>query len=212
MMYQQDAKTAFLSVTPERLYRRIGNEIAVDAVSSTVPRGSSSDEDKYFERRLMNDDKLRREHQAVVEGVIGSIRPLCEKPPTAGERYALKLTRIQHLAVQITAPIGTGVTDDRLIDALHPTPAVAGSPRTAAVKMISRLEGFERGWYAAPFGIIAGDEAEFAVGIRSALVRGDTVSVFSGAGIVRGSDPDSEWDEIESKDILRSLLTEKANQ
>jgi menaquinone-specific isochorismate synthase len=212
LLYQPEAQTAFLSVTPERLFRRHGREVAIDAVSSTVPRGSSPTEEARFERMLMNDDKLRREHQAVVDGVLHSIKPLCETTPTCGARSVLKLARIQHLATPITALIGRPVTDGQLIGALHPTPAVAGSPRAAAVEMISRLEGFDRGWYAGPIGILTETGAEFAVGIRSAVVKEDTVTVFTGAGIVAGSDHDAEWRELNAKDILRPLIGEKADQ
>ena len=85
-----------------------------------------------------------------------------------------------------------------MLRALHPTPAVGGYPKEGALEEIRSAEPFDRGWYAGPVGWIGAD-AEFAVGIRSGLVRGNRLALFSGAGIVEGSVPEAEWAEIEQK-------------
>ena len=72
-------------------------------------------------------------------------------------------------------------------------------PTTKALRMLDDLEPFDRGWYAAPVGWLGGDAAEFAVAIRSGLVGGHALHLFSGAGIVDGSIADDEWREIDSK-------------
>jgi menaquinone-specific isochorismate synthase len=86
-----------------------------------------------------------------------------------------------------------------VLRALHPTPAVGGYPNGEALEEIRAFEPFDRGWYAGPIGWIGADAAEFAVGIRSGLVRGSRLALFSGAGIVEGSVPEDEWAEIEQK-------------
>jgi menaquinone-specific isochorismate synthase len=91
------------------------------------------------------------------------------------------------------------VTDAEVLLALHPTPAVGGYPRREALEEIRALEPFDRGWYAGPVGWIGAEGSEFAVGIRSGLVRGNSLALFSGAGIVAGSVPEDEWAEIEQK-------------
>jgi len=82
---------------------------------------------------------------------------------------------------------------------LHPTPALGGTPRDQAMEIIRKLEGFSRGWYGAPIGFVGLDLAEFVVGIRSGLTHGKNLFVYAGAGIVRGSEAQSEWDEVENK-------------
>ncbi|MCA9150863.1 MAG: chorismate-binding protein, partial [Planctomycetales bacterium] len=72
-------------------------------------------------------------------------------------------------------------------------------PTENALAEIARLERFDRGWYAAPVGWIGADSAEFAVAIRSGLVRDNELSLYSGAGIVPGSCAEDEWNEIEHK-------------
>ena len=206
ILLQPALESAFISVTPERLYRRQDRAISIDALSSTVPRGTTPDDDGRLEKKLLESDKQRREHRIVIDGMLDDIGALCDSSPAAGRTVVMKLDRIQHLYTPITGNLRHGVSDAEIIKALHPTPATAGRPKAAAVEMINRLEGFDRGWYAAPIGVVGRDEADFAVGIRSAVVRKETVSVFSGAGIVSGSDPDGEWREIESKDIIHQLI------
>ena len=89
----------------------------------------------------------------------------------------------------------------RVLRALHPTPAVCGRGQTSALKALRRLEHLDRGWYAGAFGAVGGSsgDAEFVVAIRSCVVRGSTVDVFAGAGIVPGSDAAAEWAEINTK-------------
>uniref|UniRef100_A0A9I9E777 Chorismate-utilising enzyme C-terminal domain-containing protein n=1 Tax=Cucumis melo TaxID=3656 RepID=A0A9I9E777_CUCME len=98
-----------------------------------------------------------------------------------------------------------------ILSMLHPTPAVCGWPTEEARDFIAETEVFDRGMYAGPVGWFGGGESEFAVGIRSALVkRGLGALIYAGTGIVKGSNPSSEWDELELKisQISRSLELE----
>jgi menaquinone-specific isochorismate synthase len=89
--------------------------------------------------------------------------------------------------------------------ALHPSPAVGGVPPGKALEYIREHEPFDRGWYAGPVGWIGPNSSEFAVAIRSGLVHDNTLSLYSGAGIVDGSTPEDEWNEIDTK--LSSALS-----
>ena len=89
--------------------------------------------------------------------------------------------------------------DGEIIHKLHPTPAVGGYPKKQALEAIEEIEPFERGWYAAPVGWVGYDRAEFAVAIRSSLIVKNKVALFAGAGIVSGSQPEAEWEELENK-------------
>ena len=97
----------------------------------------------------------------------------------------------------------------KVLDKLHPTPAVAGTPTDKALGVISQLEG-DRGWYAAPVGWFDSlGDGEFRIAIRSALIRYDKAVLFAGCGIVAGSDASSEFQESVLKlqpltDALRS--------
>lgn len=93
----------------------------------------------------------------------------------------------------------------QVVEQLHPTPAVGGIPSETALDFIRKVEELERGYYAAPMGWISADgDFDFAVGLRSGLLDSETLHLYAGAGIVEGSDPDDEYEELQLK--LQPLL------
>ena len=191
--------TAFLGASPERLFRRDGRSVESEAVAGTRPRGVSSADDEGLRDDLLNSAKDLSEHTYVSKGIREALEPLCEELEIEDHVSEMKLARRRHLRSKVRGTLKDSVTDAALLDAMHPTPAVGGYPRGGALEHIHALEPFDRGWYAGPVGWIGAEDSEFAVGIRSGLVRGQTLALFSGAGIVAGSVPDEEWAEIEQK-------------
>ena len=190
---------AFLGAPPERLYRREGRRILCDAIAGTRTRGEGASLDRQLERDLMGSEKERREQDYVVRGIRESLAPLCGSLNAAGDPSVVKLRQCQHLMSSFEGVLRDGVGDAELLKALHPTPAVGGYPTDRALPEIEKREPFDRGWFAGPVGWVGSDGAEFAVAIRSGLVDGPTLSVFAGAGIVAGSVPGDEWDELDYK-------------
>lgn len=123
----------------------------------------------------------------------------CNAVHTDEDVSVLRLDRYQHLYAAIEGILDQFTTDAELLRGLHPTPAVGGVPTREALEWIAETEPFDRGWYAGPVGWVGCDSAEFAVAIRSAIVTGNTLSVYTGAGIVDGSVPADEWAELENK-------------
>ena len=196
---EPESGVAFLGASPERLFRRQGRSVESEAVAGTRPRGASSADDDGLRDDLLHSEKDLSEHAYVRVGIGEALGPLCEELEVEGGVSDMKLARGRHLRSKVRGTLREGVTDAELLDALHPTPAVGGHPRGGALEEIRALEPFDRGRYAGPIGWIGADASEFAVGIRSGLVRGRTLALFSGAGIVAGSVPDEEWAEIEQK-------------
>jgi menaquinone-specific isochorismate synthase len=190
---------AFLGASPERLFRREGRAVESEAVAGTRPRGASEVDDAELRDELLNSEKDKAEHGHVRVGVGETLGPLCDEIEVEESVSEMKLARRRHLVSRVRGTLRAGVTDAEVLRALHPTPAVGGYPRAEALQEIRALETFDRGWYAGPVGWIGADSSEFAVGIRSGLVRGDRVALFSGAGIVAESVPQAEWAEIEQK-------------
>jgi menaquinone-specific isochorismate synthase len=196
---EPESGTAFLGASPERLFRRDGRTLETEAVAGTRPRGVSSAEDEGLRDDLLHSTKDRVEHTYVSKGIREALEPLCEELEIEDSVSDMKLARGRHLRSKVRGTLRDGVTDAALLEAMHPTPAVGGHPRGEALEKIQALEPFDRGWYAGPVGWIGQEASEFAVGIRSGLVRGRMLALFSGAGIVAGSAPDEEWAEIEQK-------------
>jgi isochorismate synthase len=204
-----DGDGTLLGATPERLVRLDGRRVACDCLAGTIARGKDEAEDLAFAEILLASEKDRREHRLVLDGILEALAPLTLWRESPASPFVLRLPRVQHLSTPVRAWLNEDVRLRDLLSALHPTPAVGGSPKGPAMAAIRELESRPRGWYAGPVGWIGTDSADLAVGIRSAIVRGSTVTVIGGAGIVQGSDPHAEWEETARKAAsLLSLFAE----
>lgn len=195
----------FLGATPEPLARLEGHGVRTSAVAGSIARGATPEEDETLGRALLADPKERREHGLVVEALRSALAPVCAQLDIPGQPELLRLANIQHLHTPVTGVVeGEGGLLD-LVARLHPTPAVCGLPKEAALARIRESEPFDRGWYAGPIGWVDGQACgEFVVAIRSALIVGSEARLYAGCGIVGGSDPAREFEESRLK--LRPLL------
>ena len=186
----------FLGATPERLVALHDGTATTMALAGTAPRGETPEVDRRIAARLLGDPKERTEHAVVADALRESLAPLATRVVAEAEPRIHALPNVQHLITPIRAHMadGRGVLD--VVAGLHPTPAVGGYPRDPALQLIRAREKLDRGWYAGPVGWVdAHGEGEFVVGLRSALVRGDTATLFAGCGIVGDSDPATEYAE-----------------
>ena len=191
---------SFIGASPERRVRVAGGRMHTEALAGSAPRGESASEDAALARGLLHSEKDRREHRMVVDSIARRLADLGLRLEHADQPRILGLANVQHLHLPISATLPAGAHILDVVARLHPTPAVGGSPREAAVRALARLEPFARGLYAGPQGWV--DHAgggEFFVGIRSALIDGPTALVYAGAGIVAGSVPEKEFAETELK-------------
>ncbi|EPK7358838.1 TPA: isochorismate synthase MenF [Kluyvera cryocrescens] len=200
-----DAERTFLGSSPERLWRRRGLQLETEALAGTV---AGHDDDATAQRLghwLMADDKNQRENGLVVDDICQRLQGMTQTLDVLPAEI-VRLRKVQHLRRRIQAELDTP-DDTRCLLQLQPTAAVAGLPRAAALDFIEREEPFTRQWYAGSAGILSRRQSEFCVTLRSAMVEGNTLRLYAGAGIVEGSDPEQEWQEIENKAAgLRSLL------
>ncbi len=197
--FRFDRDAAFLGATPERLVSLAGGAMRCDCLAGTGPRGVDGQGDDAMAALLLGSDKNLREHRFVRDGIVSSLEPVARWIEVETRPAVLRLAGLHHLSTSIRGSLRDGVALGDLLRRLHPTPAVGGSPRDPALAMIRRLEGRPRGWYAGSVGWVALYDADFAVAIRSGIVRGGTLRAFAGAGIVNGSDPEAEWDETARK-------------
>ncbi|MGE5175194.1 MAG: isochorismate synthase [Hyphomicrobiales bacterium] len=194
-------RAAFLGASPERLVSLREGAVSSDAVAGTAPGEAPA---------LLSSEKDRAEHAFVVRQIVESLRPLCASVASDDAPSLQRHRHLAHLKTRVggEALPGTHVLD--LVARVHPTPAVAGEPREPALAFLREREPAHRGWYAGPIGWMdATGDGDFAVGIRSALVDGTRALLFAGAGIVRGSDPASEWAETDMKlTVLREAIAD----
>lgn len=211
VFYEPEPGTSFLSATPERLLKRDGDRLVTEAVAGTRPRSTSVQDDERLRDELFSSDKERREHEVVGRSIIDALNQFCERVEIDEQPSEMRLATGRHLKSRIEGALRPGTLTADLVAQLHPTPAVGGYPFEYARLSIRDKETFDRGWYAGGIGWLGKEEAEFAVGIRSALVDDGEIQLYSGAGIVDGSVPEKEWQEIEHKlsgflDIFDSMM------
>ncbi|MGY3887476.1 isochorismate synthase [Aeromonas aquatica] len=196
--FQFSPEQSFIACSPERLYRREGRHLFTEALAGTIRRSGDEATDAALAAELLADNKNRLENRLVHADILSRLAPLTTSTSLTEPRI-LKLRLLQHLKCDIEAELEPGVGDWQLLDALHPTPAVGGAPREAALAFIRAYEPHDRGWYAGACGMLSRETSEFSVAIRSALVSEQAIHLFAGAGIVAGSEPAAEWAELDNK-------------
>ncbi len=192
--------SVFFGITPERLLRISDGIIETEALAGSIKRSGSPSEDSLLSEQLLSSRKNLNEQQFVTDYILEVVKPFADNIEYDRNPELIKLENIQHLKTKIKGTIKEDKFFLDLVSSLHPTPAVCGIPKEKAIDFIQKNESYERGLYSG----IAGwfnlyDEGEFAVAIRSALIKEDKLYAFSGCGIVDGSDPVSEYEETEIK-------------
>ena len=194
-----NGQSSFVGATPESLVRLDGDVTSLDCLAGTATRGKTEEEDKAISEELMANSKERREHSTTVTMVVDTLNTVCHDLQWDKTPKIIRLKNVQHLETSFSGHVNDGIDILNLLDLLHPTPAVGGTPTDLAVDSIRKIEG-DRGWYAAPVGWFdCNREGEFSVAIRSALLSSNRAVLFAGAGIVEGSDPEREFNETELK-------------
>lgn len=189
---------AFLGCPPERLFLRQQQQLFTEALAGTYPQTGAYNQDQHYAQALLADAKNQRENQWVVDDIAQQLAPLTTQLHTA-DAELVTLRNVCHLRRQLHGTLHPSTRDQQLLAALHPTAAIGGYPRAAARAFLARFEPVQRDWYAGIFGYTSEQESEFCVTIRSALLQEQTLTTYAGAGILAGSEPAAEWQELNNK-------------
>jgi menaquinone-specific isochorismate synthase len=195
----QEGSSAFVGASPERLLFRKKNRLITEAMAGTLPRGKTKEEDELLQQKLLLSKKYLREILPVQKFLRERLSPLCIEDPIFSPITVHQTHTVQHLYSKGVAELKENISDSQILQAIHPTPALCGMPQKEALALIQRLEPFERGLYGGALGWSYQDSSEWIVGIRSCLIQENKIYLFSGAGIVQGSQSTDEWSELNSK-------------
>nr|WP_201471224.1 chorismate-binding protein [Microbacterium hydrocarbonoxydans] len=208
------AVDGLIGASPETLVTVQERTVTARVLAGTIGRGADADADTAASAHLASSTKDLDEHQYAVQSVLASLRPHTRALAASEQPFLLKLPNLFHLATDVEGELADGGSSLDLVGALHPTAAVAGTPTSAAIAAIRELEPFDRGRYAGPVGWV--DQAgngEWAIALRcaqfSVAAGADAgadiaVTAYAGAGIVAGSDPESEL--LETRVKFRPLV------
>jgi menaquinone-specific isochorismate synthase len=200
------AGATFAGATPERLVRQRGRAVETDALAGSIARPGarggdrpSPADDDAAAQVLLASAKDRWEHDLVVRAIASTLAPRCVELEVPATPSVHALRHVLHMHTPVVGRLAAAGHVLDLVGALHPTPAVGGTPTADAVAWIASHEE-PRGWYASPVGWFDGaGDGDFAVAIRSGLIAGQRAVVWAGAGIVRDSDADAELAEVRLK-------------
>jgi menaquinone-specific isochorismate synthase len=201
----------FFGASPELLIARQGRRVWCHPLAGTIPRGETARADADAQGRLARSPKDRAEHRYVTEGIAALLRPLCDQLTVPSEPSLVAFRSVAHLGTRIEGHLVGPTTILELLERMHPTPALGGTPRELALATIAEGEPVRRGYWAGPVGWVdAQGDGEWMIGIRSARLHtdGETISLHGGAGIVADSDPVAEAAETDHKlaSVLESLV------
>ncbi|MGW1716013.1 isochorismate synthase [Streptomyces sp. NPDC002156] len=195
-----------VGASPELLVAKKGRTVLSHPLAGTAPRSADPAQDAHRAEALLGSVKDLHEHALVVEAVTAALHPYCRDIDVPARPSLTRTATLWHLGTPVRAVLREPATTSlELAAALHPTPAVCGTPADAARDLIGELEPFGRGFYAGAVGWCdARGDGEWAVAIRCAEVEGRSLRLFAGAGIVPGSTPTGELAETAAK--FRTLL------
>jgi menaquinone-specific isochorismate synthase len=193
--FQRTPDSLFLGATPEMLYQRSDRSLTTVSIAGTRKRG----EDLLLSQELLSSVKDGSEISYVKDFLSESLSSLCESFSCETKDSIIKTSHLLHLYNRLDGTLKSEINDIDILSCLHPTPAVGALPREPGIKEILSLEPFDRGLYAGALGWISPLESSFVVTIRSALIKEGVLHAFAGTGIVEGSDPQLEWQELEHK-------------
>ncbi len=199
-LWQKNYDESFFGASPERLISLNHNQLLIDALAGTAKKGDDGKE-------LLASSKDLREHHFVVTSIVEQLLRKGIKASHSPQPKLITQGHLIHLHTLIQACVKEKSPLD-LVEALHPTPAVAGLPLSKSLSWLRALESFDRQTYASPIGWIDKNQnSEFRVAIRYGHVRGYELKLFAGAGLVKGSTVEGEMQEVALKfEVLRNQL------
>ncbi|WP_345024513.1 isochorismate synthase [Actinomadura keratinilytica] len=194
------ACAGLVGATPELLIRRTGEEVESLVLAGTTARGTDPADDTARAARLLASAKDRHEHAYAAQMVREALAPLCAELSVPDDPQVLTLPNVMHLASPVRGRLHGERSVLDVVEALHPTPAVCGTPTDRALELIRHLEAMDRGRYAGPVGWVdARGDGEWGIALRCAELDGTRARLFAGCGIVADSDPAAELAEAHNK-------------
>jgi anthranilate synthase component 1 len=202
MYYIDFSDYSVVGASPEMLVRVEGRSVTTVPIAGTRKRGSDDEEDRQLEKELLLDQKEQAEHVMLVDLARNDIGSVCAFGSVRVPQFMQvgKYSHVQHIISTVTGEIAENNDRFDVFRACFPAGTVSGAPKIRAIEIIDQQEPVPRGLYAGAVGYIGFDGGlEFAIAIRTAVVKDGMAMVQAGAGIVADSDPDREWIETNQK-------------
>jgi len=205
------AVDGLVGATPELLLRLSRGMVTSRVLAGTISKTGDDEKDLALAASLARSSKDLEEHEYAVRSVADALDPFCTSTNVPESPFVLHLANVMHLATDVTGALiesKKNVDAFSILEKLHPSAAVCGTPTNIAAQLIKRIEGMSRGRYAGPVGWLdARGDGELGIALRCGQITGNEIQIFAGCGIVAGSNPEKELSESNAKFApMRSAL------
>ena len=200
-----------IGATPELLLRLKRGMVTSRVLAGTISKSGDDTRDLALAGSLARSSKDLEEHEYAVRSVADALEPFCSSTNIPETPFVLHLANVMHLATDVTGALiesKSNIDVFTLLNQLHPSAAVCGTPTDKAAQVISEIESMSRGRYAGPVGWIdARGDGELGIALRCGQITENIIRLYAGCGIVAGSDPEKELAESEAKfSAMKSAL------
>ena len=201
----QPNRGLMVGATPETLLRTSGNSFETEALAGSAPRGVSAGKDALWGKTLLGREKEILEHNLVIQSIVRRLSSIGINNCKEGKPRLLRLANLQHAKTPLRVSPVNDIHPFEVLSALHPTPAMGGTPREVALPLVNKIEKVSRGWYSGITGWIDNrGRGEFVVPIRCGKIASNKLTLYAGAGLVEGSIAKQEKKETDWK--LQAML------
>ncbi|WP_394579353.1 anthranilate synthase component I [Cytobacillus firmus] len=210
MYYLDFEEYAVAGASPESLIKAAGNKVITNPIAGTRPRGKSEEEDLQLERDLIEDEKELAEHRMLLDLGRNDLGRVCEFGSVTIEKNMVieRYKHVMHLVSEVGGRLKNPHTSIDALIACLPAGTVSGAPKIRAMEVINELETVKRGIYSGAVGYFSGNgNMDFALAIRTMVIKDGYAYIQAGAGIVHDSIPEKEYEETLHK--LKAFLEDK---
>ncbi|MEJ6607097.1 MAG: isochorismate synthase [Candidatus Planktophila sp.] len=205
------AVAGLVGATPELLIRLSRGMVTSRVLAGTISKTGDDEKDLALAASLARSSKDLEEHEYAVRSVADALEPFCSSTNVPESPFVLHLSNVMHLATDVTGALiesKKSVDAFTILESLHPSAAVCGTPTLIAAKIIKDIEGMSRGRYAGPVGWLdASGDGEICIALRCGQINENEIQIYAGCGIVAGSNPGVELSESNAKFApMRSAL------
>lgn len=206
------AVDGLIGATPELLLRLSRGMVTSRVLAGTISKTGDDEKDLALAASLARSSKDLEEHSYAVQSVADALDTFCTSTNVPESPFVLHLANVMHLATDVTGALvesKKGVDAFTILEKLHPSAAVCGTPTEVAARLIKEIEGMSRGRYAGPVGWLdARGDGELGIALRCGQITDNEIRIFAGCGIVAGSSPEKELSESNAKFApMRSALS-----
>ena len=197
------AVDGLVGATPELLLRLSRGMVTSRVLAGTISKTGDDEKDLALAASLARSSKDLEEHEYAVRSVADALDPFCTSTNVPESPFVLHLANVMHLATDVTGALiesKKSVDAFTILEKLHPSAAVCGTPTSVAADLIKRIEGMSRGRYAGPVGWLdARGDGELGIALRCGQITENEIQIYAGCGIVAGSNPEKELSESSAK-------------